>query len=91
MINPFPISGKGVFVMRGSGNLCRMSIKSSIFCSHEEVEPMTQLPTTLQFRIHPVGEISQAFLHLGIVRYDRAAEYVCRIPYGRNRDRGDFR
>jgi hypothetical protein len=45
----------------------------------------------LQHRITDRGEISRKFLDRGLTDMASAVEYVRRLPYGRNADRGDFR
>lgn len=45
----------------------------------------------LRHRIADRGEISREFLDRGLADMAVAVEYVRRLPYGRNTNRGDFR
>jgi len=47
------------------------------------------LPHPLNFEISSPRRVSQAFLQLGLVSFPSAAEYIMKLPYGRNAHKRD--
>ena len=52
------------------------------------MQRIDQLPDK---KIQSTGPVSRAFQDLKIVGFRNACRYICKLPYGRNSDRADYR